>query len=174
MSVLTLSALRARIETPVGDGDLQALLDSIEQDIVDVIGNPYESATADISETHAGYGRDLFLARRVLSVTTVTEYDSLTDATGTELTENVGFAVWPKQGRLERIGGKWGAKVTVEYVPADDRLKWMEAEIDLVRLRLAHTAMKAESVGGELSYTAPDNWEKEKRRVIERLMFPRV
>lgn len=179
MTLLTIGELTARVETPVKAADLQDLLDRIEAEIIEVAGNPYVDAETTISETHAGYGRDLFLARPILSVETVTEYSDLTDSTGRELTENSDFAVWSKEGRLQRLtsAGKWGAKVTVEYVPRDDRGKWKEAEIDLARLYLKRTAMKTESITTERSFsrvfTAPD-WEAEKQAIIGRLLFARV
>lgn len=178
-SLLTVDELRARVETPLQAADIQALLDRIEAQIVDVLGNPYVDASTTITETHAGYGRDLLLNRRISTIDTVTEFDSLTDATGTELTENTHFYVWPNEGRLQRMtnAGKWGAKVTVEYVPADDRHKWKEAEIDLARLDLKRMALQTESLTTERSFTktftAP-NWEKERRKIMERLMFTRA
>jgi hypothetical protein len=175
MAVLAVDELRARVETAVSDPDLQALLDRIEAECKAAVGNPYTSAVATITETHEGGGRDLFLKRPVGTISSVTEYSSLDASTGTVITTS-GYYAWPNQGRLQRLqsGGKWGARVVVVYVPQDDRHKWKEAEIDLARLALARAPMKAEAVADELSYTAPDNWEVEKRRVIRRLMFPGV
>jgi hypothetical protein len=43
--------------------------------------------------------------------------------------------------------------------------------IDLVRIVIERTAMKSESIAGEYSYTAPDNWEAEFRKAMKRLVF---
>src|SRR5688572_4360173 len=104
MTLLTVEELTARVETPLKPAELQALLDSIQQDLIDLLGNPYVDTSTTISETHAGYTRDVFLTRPVLTVDTVTEYTELASTdTGTELTEGTHFHVWPKEGRLQRM-----------------------------------------------------------------------
>lgn len=172
MTILSIDALRQRIETPASDSALGDLLDRIEADIVRHLGNPYVNATTPVSETHRGDGYSLFLKRRILSVDTVTEY--ILGASGwtpQALTEGSDFLVWNDEGRLERRQMGWRARVVVAYVPQDDRPAWKEAELDLARIALSRSALKSESVGGEYSFTAPDDWEVEKARVLQRLGF---
>lgn len=172
MSVLTVSELRTRVETAVTDGSLQALIDRIEAEIAGRIGAAYTDDETIITEEHRGDGRNLYLKRKVLTIDTVTEYSSM-EATGVTLTENDDFITWSSRGMLERFGN-WGWRVIVEYVPTDDRIKWKEAVIDVARIDLARTPMQSESVAGEMSYTAPANWEYEREKALRRLMFTEV
>ena len=148
-----------------------------------------------------GGDSSVFLKRPISTVTTVTEYASRTDVTGVALTEDEEFYVWPHEGRLERIGGSiprsapsvlsvfymsdaqfagqasggcWASHVEVAYKPTDQHLKRELATIDLVRLMLSQTALKSESVAGEYSYQAPENWELERRRIMRRLSFTQI
>lgn len=174
MTVLTVGQLRDRIDTPADDAAVQAILDHIEADITRRIGGPYVDDSTTIQEEFDNPGgTKLFVQRRISSVGTITEYRLISTGwdAGTELTAGTDYLVWPDKGMIERRGG-WGLRVVVDYVPADDRELWREAELDLARLALSRSALKQESVGGEYSFTAPDNWEVEKARVMRRLMWP--
>lgn len=170
MSLVTTDELTDRVETALGDIALQSLLDNIEAEIVGWIGAVYVDEETPITEEHYDNGgRHLYLKRKVSSVETVTEYASISDD-GRALTQNYDYSVRAASGMLERVGN-WGWKVIVEYVPRDDRAKWREAIIDLARLDIARMPMSSEAIQGEMSYTAPANWEHERARIIHRLMF---
>lgn len=171
MSLLSVDELTARVETHLTTPALQSLIDDIEAEIAGHIGAYWVTATA-ISETHMGNGRNLYLKRKITSVSSVTEYASITDS-GSALTEGTHYSVWTEQGRLERVGN-WGWKVVVSYIPQDDRRAWKQAVIDIARIDIARMPMKAEGIQGEMSYTAPDNWEYERAQCIHRLMFTEV
>ena len=172
MSLLSVSEARAMVETTLSDSELQDVIDRVESEITDSLGESSAGLNgADLTETHAGYTQSLFLARKIASVTTVTEYSSLVGSTGRVLTANEDYAVWAKEGRIDRITGKWGAKVTVAYQPLNQDNKWKSVVIDLLKLSLARSPLISESVAGEMSYTRPDNWELEKLRIIRRLRF---
>lgn len=175
MSVTTTGYVRMLVQTGLTDEQLQVLIDAVEAEITAKIGDPYVDASTTITELLEGNGYDLFLKRAILTISTVTEYAALSDVTGTALTENDNFFAWKVQGRLTRLpyGSKWGPKVSVVYVPTDDREKWKAAVADLIRLQIARMPMQAESVAGEFSYTAP-KWEAEKRRIIKRLSFQEI
>lgn len=173
MSLVTPSELIARVETHLSNATLQPLLDGIEKEIVDKIGAAYVDDSTPITEIHSGGGRHLYLKRRILSVETVTEYTDLTDQTGTALTEFTDFVSWATRGMLERVGN-WGWRVNVSYVPTDDRKNWREAIIDLARIDIARMPMRSEGVQGEMNYTAPENWERERAKILQRLMFTEV
>lgn len=169
MSLLTVAELQQFVETHLSPTALQEAIDWVEEQLAEEVGAPY--AGAAISETHAGYGRRLFVNRPIGSVTEITEYSSLVDNTGAVLAAT-DYVVWADEGIIERVGtAKWGARVAVAYVPRDDRARWKQAIIDLVRLLIDRTALQSESVAGEMSYTAPANWEAERRRVARRLSF---
>lgn len=170
MALLTVEELRERIDTPASNAALSALLEQIEAELVQRLGAAYTGAA--ITETHRGEGRSLFLKRRPSSITSIAEGTLGTDGfTDTTLTAGRDYLLWADEGRVERRQGGWGARVTVQYIPQDDKAAWKEAELDLARLALARSAVKAESVGGEYSFTAPENWEEEKARVIQRLSW---
>lgn len=175
--LLTIGEITPLIETHLTPAELLVVAERVEAEVVDLLGAVYVDTATTISETRAGYQKNLFLKRKIATVTTVTEYDSLlSSATGQARTEGTHFYIWPDEGRLEHIGagGKWSAKVVVAYVPQDDRPAWKSAMIDLIRIELARTAMVSESVAGELSYTAPANWEKEKVRILRRISFAEI
>ncbi len=56
-------------------------------------------------------------------------------------------------------------------MPADDRAEWRAALLELVRLQLARTALKSESIAGEYSYTAADDWDADRAKLLRRLGF---
>lgn len=170
MSVTTLADVRALVETILTDSQLQDVIDRVEEDLTQSLGDFAATLDGDdLTEVHAGGVQNIFLNRPVESVTTVTEYSTLTATTGTALTENTDFVVWAKEGRLQRIG-RWGAKVTIAYQPVNQDKKWIQAVADLVRYVINHQSQKAESVAGEYSYTAPD-YAVEKRKIVRRLQF---
>ena len=199
---LTVANLRALVPSPLDDVQLQAIIERVEAEITEVLGAPQTVALGvSLTEVVPGENVDIFVRRPIHSVTTVTEYSSLSDTVGVALTEDEEFYVWPDEGRLQRIGGGmrrsdpsplsvfymtdaqfagsaqvgwWGSHVQVIYKPADQRHKRKQATIDLVRLLLSATALKSESVAGEYSYQAPANWELEKRRILRRLSFVQI
>jgi len=178
-NLLTVSELRALVSSPLDDTQLSTIISWVEAEITNAIGAAYVDSSTTITETVRGQGKNIFVKRPIESVSSVTEYASLQDTTGTSLTENEEFYVWNDEGRIERIGrvlgtSGWGAYVQVAYVPRDDREKRKRAIVDLVRVVLSQTALKSENVSGAFSYQAPENWEAEFRRVMRRLSFTGV
>ena len=169
MSLLPVAELRPRVTSPLNDTQLQDLIDFVEDSLLPYVG---AAAAASRTEGLGGYSRSIFLQRPVGSITSVTEYEALTSTTGTLLTNGTEFYTWSDEARLERVGRKWGARVTVVYVPTDDTVARKQAIIDLARIYLAQTPLKAESIGSDFSYQAPDNWNGHIRQVLRRLRFP--
>lgn len=167
MPLLTPDEAQARIGTPLDDVSLAALIADIEAEIAAEIGPPNTA----ITEAHAGYCGSLFLKRKIASVTTVTEYETLTDTAGTVLTANEDYFVWADEGRIQRLDQKWQARATVVYVPVDDTPKRKQVVIDLLKFYLAYSPLKSENISGEYSFAAPENWETEKSRLLRRLKF---
>lgn len=156
------------INTSLADADLQVVIDSIEAQITERIGAPQDDGhTTQIVKTMRGEGTSLFMPTEIYSVVSIVEDGATLDASD--------FQTWGG-GVIERlpIGAYWGDRCVVTYKPADDRKKREQVIIDLVRLVINRTAMKYESVGGEYSYTAPDNWDREFNRAMKRLMFQAV
>lgn len=158
MPLLSVTELRALVETDRTDAELTAIIAREEAAMVRKLG-PHGDGVSTVTGVATGYGGDLFLGRPVVSVTSVA---------GTAWASLGGLALYPGQGRV--TGGRYTGAVAVVYTPADDREERKAALIDLVRLTLARTAYKSESTAGEHSYSAPD-WEAERAAIYRRLMF---
>lgn len=168
MSLVTLADVRALINTSLGDTALQEVIDSAEAEITNRIGEPQNDAlSVTIVKTLHGGGENLFFPTDLLAIVTVVEDDTTLSATD--------YRIWAA-GVLERLpcGELWGQRCVVTYKPADDRLRRKSAIIDLVRIDLNRTAMKSEGIAGEYSYSAPDNWELERKKIFKRLVFTAV
>lgn len=169
MSLLQISELRPLVSSPLSDPQLQTVIDRVEAEIADLIGP--DSSGGDYTEELEGGGCDLFLRRPISAMVSVTEYSSLSDTTGTALTENTDYRAWGKQGRLRRIGSRWSARAVVVYTPADRDTERKQATIDLVRIVLLTSPLLEERVEDVGDYKTPENWEAQKQRVLSRLVF---
>lgn len=172
MSLVTPSEVRVLVQTSLNDEKLQTIIDREEFDIVERFGAHYgetNSVPVTVIETLEGDAQcSLFLRRRIASVSAIVD-------DGTTLTTS-SYRLWGKQGRIERLprGATWGDVVQVTYVPYDDNSTRKSVIIELVRLALNRTAMKSESIGGEYSYSAADDWETERNKVLRRLSMSDV
>lgn len=173
-NLVSAATVKVQVKTSLTDGELDVVIARIEAEITEAVGAPYVDAETTITETVRGKTKSIYLNRPILSVSSVTEYTQLSDTTGNALTEDEEFYVWAGQGRIERIYNIWAETVKVVYVPQDQNKKRTQAIIDLVRLELERTALFQESVGGEYSFTAPGNWERERERVMRRVRFTAV
>lgn len=168
MSLVTPAQVRALLNTSLSDANLQTVIDRIEAQITEKIGAPQTDGHAtEVSKTLRGEGSNLFMPTEIYTITRIVEDDVLLDEDD--------YQAWPG-GVIERlpIGSYWGDRCEVVYKPTDDRLKRAQVIIDLVRLTIERTALKAESIAGEYSYTAPDNWDAEFRKAMKRLTFKAV
>jgi hypothetical protein len=173
MSLVTLAEVRALINTSLVDANLQVVIDRVEAEVTARIGAPQDdSGTATITKILPGEGDNLFLPGEVASIVSIVERD---EGGVTYTLLETDYRVWGG-GVIERLpeDSHWEDQVLVTYKPVDDRLRRTAAIIDLVRLDLSRTAMLGESVAGEYSYTAPGNWEAERKRIMKRLAFPVV
>ena len=168
MSLVTIANVKALINTPLSDVNLQAVIDRVEAQVVERIGEPQTDLMATtVTKTLRGEGYYLFMPTEIYSVVSVTE-DGIALASSE-------YQLWAG-GVIERLPSEsnWGDRTVVVYKPVDDRKKRTQVTIDLVRLVLERTAMKSESIGGEYSFTAPENWDDEFRRGMRKLMFKSV
>lgn len=168
MSLVTIANVKALINTSLSDANLQAVIDRVEAQVSERVGEPQTDAYATtITKTLRGEGTYLFMPTEIYSVVSVTE--------DTNALTSDEYQTWAG-GVIERLPSEsnWGDRVVVVYKPVDDRKKRTQVIIDLVRLVLERTALKHESIGGEYAYTAPDNWDDEFRRAMKRLMFKAV
>ncbi len=165
MSLVTPTDVKALINTSLSDPNLQTVIDRVEAQITARIGAPQTDAYAtEVVKTMRGEGEYLFMPTEIYSVSSIVEDTST-------LTSDQ-YQTWAG-GVIERLPDEshWGDRCVVTYKPTDDRLVRAQVIIDLVRLVIERTAMKGESIAGEYSYTAPDNWEAEFRKAMKRLVF---
>ena len=167
MSLVTPTDVKALINTSMSDENLQTVIDRVEAQITARIGAPQTDAYAtEIVKTMRGDtdGLYLFMPTEIYSVSSIVEDTST-------LTSDQ-YQTWAG-GVIERlpVDSHWGDRVVVTYKPTDDRLVRAQVIIDLVRIVIERTAMKSESIAGEYSYTAPDNWDAEFRKAMKRLVF---
>jgi hypothetical protein len=172
MSIVTTAEVRALVGSSLTDAQLQEIIDREEAELVSRFGANYDDAP--ITEEQPSDGKSVFLRRPIESVETVTEYTSL--GSDGEVLATTTYHAWKAQGRLQRLpeGTRWGALVEVAYTPVDDTAKRKSVIIELVRLTVEQTALKSESVAGEYSYTAPDNWQAQRASVYRRLGFMEI
>ena len=165
MSLVTPADVKALINTSMSDANLQDVIDRVEAQITARIGAPQTDAYAtEVVKTMRGEGEYLFMPTEIYSVSSIVEDTST-------LTSDQ-YQTWAG-GVIERLpeDSHWGDRVVVTYKPTDDRLVRAQVIIDLVRIVIERTAMKSESIAGEYSYTAPDNWDAEFRKAMKRLVF---
>ena len=167
-SLVSPTDVKALINTTISDVNLQKIIDRVEAQINAKIGPPQNDAMeTEIVKVVRGEGFNLFMPTDIYAVVSIVDDD-------VTLTEDE-YQIW-SAGVIERlpINANWGDRIVVTYKPVDDRAKRTDVIIDLVRLVIERTAMKSESVAGEYSYTAPENWEAEFRRSMKRLTFQAV
>lgn len=168
MSLVTPALAKKLINTSIADADLQTIIDRVEAQITEKIGAPQTNEFAtQLVRTVRGEGENLYMPTEIYSVVSIVE-----DGVTLETDE---YQTWAG-GVIERlpVGSLWGDRCTVTYKPADDRSKRSQVIIDMVRLVIERTAMQHESVAGEYSYDAPDNWDAEFNRAMKRLTFKAV
>lgn len=177
MSLVTVAEVRRKVRTALTNNDLQTIIDNEEADLVRRLGAHGDGASS-VTEIARTEGRNVYLKRPIVSVSSVTEavYPGGTATT----IGSANYYVWPNEGRIELYpSGVWPADaprrrvVTVTYVPQDDRPLRRQVIIELVRIALEQTIMRSESVAGEFSYQAPD-WDVARARQYRRLQFMEV
>jgi len=164
-SLVSPTDVRALVKTSLTDPELQDVIDRIEAQVSARIGQPQDdSMTTTITKTFRGEGYYLFMPTEIHAVVSIVE-DSTT-LTGDE------YQTWAG-GVIERLPSEsyWGDRITVTYKPTDDRKVRSQVIIDLARIVIERTAMQSESVGGEYSYTAPEDWDAQFNQAMKRLLF---
>jgi len=167
-SLVSPANVKALVNTPLSDANLQQVIERVEAQITEKIGAPQTDAYATtLVKTLRGEGCNLFVPTEVYNVVSIVE-DTVT------LTADQ-YQAWGG-GVIERLpmGTDWGDRCVVTYTPKDDRLKRSQVIIDLVRLVLERTAMKSESIAGEYSYSAPEDWDAQFRKAMRKLTFRAV
>lgn len=168
-ALVTVVDVRRRVQTDLSDSDLLSVIADEEAEIVSRLGAHGDGTTSVTEIYDAPAGGDLFLRRKAQSITSITvTYAGNTTPTTVSAT---GYVV-RGAGRISHLAGGWGdGIVTVTYIPADDRARRRQVIVELVRLALEQTALRAESVAGEYSYTAPESWEAARAKLYRRLTY---
>jgi hypothetical protein len=169
-SLVSPADVKALINTSMSDANLQTVIDRVEAQITARIGAPQtDTYTTEVVKTMRGDedGLYLFMPTEIYSVSGIVE--DLNTLTSDQ------YQTWAG-GVIERLPeySHWGDRCVVTYKPTDDRLVRAQVIIDLVRIVIERTAMKSESIAGEYSYTAPDNWDAEFRKAMKKLVFKAI
>jgi hypothetical protein len=157
MPLVTAAQVKAVFPTDLADDALQGIIDREEAALV----ARYGAHTGSLTEVIEPINGALFTKRPIASVATI-DGEAVADT----------VTVWNGTGRLT-TWGCWNrlTPTTIVYTPVDDSAERAAVIIELVRITLNRTTMKSESVAGEYSYTAPDNWEAERAKQYRRLRF---
>jgi hypothetical protein len=171
MSLVSIAELRALVQSTLTDGELIAVLDREEDEVIRRAGPHWEEDLA-VVEFHEGDKAHIFTDRPVDTIDEIViSYDDF--VTSTTLTS----ADYRKDDRM--LGGiqrlianrpvRWTGLVRITYRPEDDTQQRKSILIELVRIALERQALKQESIGGEYSYRAPDDWNSERDKLFSRL-----
>jgi len=165
MSLVSVGACRDLVRTSLEDGELQAIIDRVEAELVSRIG-PFQDETGAVETTETGVlmpGNLILTKQPIETVVSVSVGGNPIASTGLSVRGGAGMVkiVWV-------IATTPPTSYTIVYRPMDQRAALTQAIIDLVRLTLERTAMRSESVAGEYHYQAPD-WERERLRIIRRV-----
>lgn len=156
MPLLSVDEARALVETALSDAQLGAVIAREEAEAARRFGPIGDGATPRTVVLEAIDGQ-LFLPTAAAAVSSIN---------GASVP--AGVTVLGPQGRV--VGGRWEGRVTVVYVPADERERWKSVLVEIVRHAVTQTALRGESVAGEYSYQAPD-WEAQRHQLYRRLKF---
>lgn len=144
MSLVTVSEVRALVDTDLTDDDLREVIDRAEAEMVAHVGS--HASSGAVTETVINPGGVLYLSRPAASITSVTEYWGLSSTvTGSVITTT---SYYPNLtgSYLHRLGSDWADRVVVVYVPADDDERRRSVLIELIRLELSPSGMASESM----------------------------
>lgn len=169
--IVAVEDVRARVGNTLSDDLLQQVINEQLAAITTRLGAPYAGPTATITDDVEGQGEFIFLRRRIGSIVSITEREPGSTAVAVAASE---YETRPQAGMVQRVTGSWASRVSVTYVPIDDRPEWREAVIALVQMDLAGRGYFSESVGGEYSYTRSTNPDADRAKVLQRLTFWKV
>lgn len=174
-SLVSLADARALIQTDVADSGLQLLLDAAEQQIVNRWGPNYPGPVT-ITKERTDYSLETldwlyYTERPIETVTTITEvFGDEYSETSQVLSPN-DYRIFYGGRALQRLGNGtnqrwlWGHRVTLVYVPLDDTLRRKEIIIELVRLALRHSGVRAQSEGN-IAETSYEDYSKERSDLV--------
>jgi len=170
VALISVEEIKSRIRTDLGDAPLGQIINEEEAEIVRRFGVHAEDGTV-IETIDSEKECNVFLPRRIFSVSSVTEGDGITQ-TALAVAD---YRVWPNEGRLERIATlgitiEWQPHVVITYTPQDDKFERQRILLELCRISIERQVMKQETVGQQdYSYKSPDNWERERENVLSKL-----
>ncbi len=153
-SLVSIEEVTDLVASDLNSTQLQRVLDRVEAELSGRMGDVPDGVAA-FTVTVTSEGSHVFLRWPIASVSNITE--NAPGATATAVAAS-SYLVDSGAGMIRRISGRWAELVTVTCVPRDQRDRRKAGIIELLRITLERTAMQAESVAGEYSYTAM-NWD---------------
>lgn len=135
MSLITPADAQALgIGLDLSDAALQAVIDREETEIVRRFGANYTDASTTIAESVMIKGPSVYLRRAILSVSSVSEVTLVGGYTRVLVATD--YYAWIGTPRVQRLlmGGWFGDRVDVVYVPQDDTNLRKSVLLELIRI----------------------------------------
>lgn len=174
MELLTVEELRGHITSSLGEDELQLLLDAAEE----AIEARYGPVGSDVTEIVDGGLSHIFLRRRALAITEITEtvadVDTILDEDDYRLRGDGVSILRLSTGPNDRA--YWGAPVRVKSSPADDLASRKVMQLALVTLDMNYKpGVTAERIGEweeQRGANSAWNYETERESILAGLTTP--
>jgi hypothetical protein len=153
--LLTVEELREHVQTALDDEALQRIIDGNDAAITNACGTlvlgDYETPDVVIeTNTLAVKTNTLWLKRKPASIESVTEIDTGSDGSDTDLVVEDDY--WLDGKIVYRRGGWWGRRVQIEYIPMND--------VQERRLLLVQLCQLTINVEPGMSFAGAATWQE--------------
>ncbi len=169
--IITVAELKENVETTLGQGAIQRLIDDADQTVVDAYGAHGPAVQIDDLRSRPDFVH-LFLSRPAAAITTVTEYVDETNSTVLDPTD---YRLLNGGTTLERITSgvnvrsSWGFRTVVTYVISSaQNPKRRGVVIDLVRLAINNPGGIIEEKAGDYM-VKHGSYEEQGDKILARL-----
>lgn len=155
---MTVAQAREHVETDLIDSAVQRLIDDADAEIVARYG-PHTGAITEIVDGREGL---IFVSRPIISITSITERNGLTDTV-------LAVSDWRQwyNRALERLDSgvngaeSWGERITIVYTAADEQPQRKRVELDLVKVAIHYEAVRSQAVGDYTEISVDFTGERE-------------
>jgi hypothetical protein len=169
--VTLLERVKERVETDLGDKELEALIAEAQSDIRNRYGADRDTEAPITVEMH-GETRALDLLRPLDTTEAIKVVEEVDTRYGISITELAAddYRVWNGGRTLQRLvtgtnaRRYWGQRVEVTYVPQDDQATRDEVTVRAVKLAIEHQAVSSQKVGDV--QTSHLDYSSEREKII--------
>lgn len=170
VTLLNPDEILEQVNTDLTPEAIQRILDAEDAVIVRRFGD--HDAISTLERIESDSEQNVWLPRRINSVSAVTEGDGVTQ---TALTVDTQYRVHADEGRVERLASlgtpiNFLKIVDVTYAPEEDKAERKRVLTELVRASIERQVMRKESVGQQdYSYEAPKDWDEVRENIMRPL-----